>query len=128
MNNKGWGFGFFVVYLCIFIFAIIVVSFLCAKNGMGPNSSIIMRNESINVEKYEDFENEVKEKSREYQLEFYPNIVNGTKIKIDIKRLDIKREILYKCTGYVLIEKNNNVYKYSPFLKCGDYITDGYRD
>ena len=75
-------------------------------------------------EKYHNYERIVKESAIKYQEENYPYLVNGDRYVVNIDRLDIPSEINKKCNGYVIIEKKNEIYMYSPVLNCGNYSTN----
>ena len=61
----------------------------------------------------------------------YENIVKKAAVssangryKINIDELDISDSIKKQCDGYVLF--NSNINSYVPYLKCGNYESDGY--
>jgi len=124
LNNKGWGLTTFLVYLFIFLFAIILVAILVNKNGIGPDSESILMPEDELIEKYHGYERIVRDSAITYQEENYPYLSNGDRYVVDIERLDIPSEITKKCSGNVVIEKNNDVYSYKPYLNCGSYQTN----
>ena len=126
LNNKGWGLGSFIIFICIFMFSILLVAVLANKNGIGPDSENIMKTDNELIEQYHNYEQLVKEASIRYQEENYPYISDGDSFNVNINRLDIPNEIQKKCSGYAIVEKKEEVYIYSPYIKCGNYSTEGY--
>ena len=79
--------------------------------------------------KYTRMEKNLVKASEKY-LGLYPGLYPKTDSLVltsktlKSKGYDIK---LYKnCSGYVIIKKNSNFYKYNPYIKCEGYTTKGY--
>lgn len=125
LNNEGWGLGIFLVFIGVFFIALILITVIANKNGMDAESrpEYPKNEELINYKQYEII---VKEEGIKYQEQNYPRIADGDSFYINIKKLDLDSEIIRKCTGYIKLGKNNNIYIYEPYLKCGSYKTDGY--
>lgn len=83
---------------------------------------------------YKQLEDNLKNAAKQYvdQKFLYPN-ENDT-LKVTSKELeenDIK-DILKKdeetCEGYVIVTKKNEIYQYSPYIKCSKYQTKNYQE
>ena len=125
LDNKGWGLVVFLVFIFIFFFAILLISFLASKNGIGPRDTGNNYNE-IKTNDYEDYETQVKRSAINYQEERYPNIDEGDVFYVNISKLNLSSEIRNSCTGYVKLGKINGNHIYEPYLSCGTYTTSGY--
>lgn len=126
LNNKGWGLSVLLAFIGVFFVAIILISYLSNKYGYGPTNTSSTNPTNTLVEKYRGYETEVKEAAVKYQEEHYPNIDNGDQFYINISKLNIGSYIKSSCTGYVKYGKTNDLFYYDPYLKCGDYETNGY--
>lgn len=126
LDNRGWGLSLFLTFIGVFFVAIILVAHLSTKYGIGPtNTDTSSKNNSI-IQEYKEYEMLVKEASVKYQEHHYPIIDNGDSFYVNIDKLDIDKDILNKCSGYVEFGMNNDIYYYSPYLHCGNYKTSGY--
>lgn len=126
LNNKGWGLGIFLVFIAVFFLAIIMITYIANKNGMGARPIDKTTNDNSIIKTYKEYEILVKEKAIEYQETNYPNIAEGDSFYVNVKKLGVNSKITNKCSGYVKLGKENNIYIYEPYLKCGGYKTNGY--
>lgn len=125
LDNKGWGLGVFLLYLSIFLAAIILVSYIANKNNLGSESTRVNNDNQV-FKRYRQYELEVESVARHYQVQNYPTINEGEDIYININRMNVDNEILDRCSGYVKISNNEGTYSYNPYLRCGTYRTNGY--
>ena len=125
LDNKGWGLVVFLIFIFIFFFTILLISFLANKNGIGPQDTNNNYN-NIDTKDYTQFETKVKISAMKYQEMNYPNIENGDIFYINISKLELSDEIKNSCTGYVKLGKVNGNYIYEPYLSCDNYTTSGY--
>ena len=107
-----------ILYITIAIILVVVLFFI-GFNLTNKNN------------KYNKMEKRLVKTSEKY-LGLYPGLYPKTNQLVltsemlKNKGYDVK---LYKnCSGYVIIKKNNNFYKYEPYIKCKDYTTKGFND
>lgn len=154
LDNKGWGFATFIIYLSIFIAFIIVVSILALRDAneikpqtseaenvdevnTNPNSDINNENkdeDQISKEDYTAIEEDLENAAYQYQKEYLTNMHNGdveyvtaTKLE-ELKILDNLTNGDVLCSGYAKITYNNGQNDVMAFINCGDYITEGYNE
>ena len=125
LNNEGWGLSVLLAFIGVFFVAILLVSYISNKYGLGPNDTTNPINNSL-LETYKGYETEVKSAAIRYQEEHYSNIQNDDSFYVNITKLDISNKILNSCTGYAKFGRSNNIYYYEPYLSCGNYKTSGY--
>ena len=126
LDNRSWGLGIFIIYICIFFVAILLVSHIANKNNLGADSDIQMTTDDKVLQQYKEYESEVKTIAMQYQKENYPDIKSGDSFSVNINKLDISDRILHRCTGYVIFSNDKGDYISTPYLKCGSYRTSGY--
>ena len=112
LNQEGWGLSTFLSFIAIIFIAILLVAHLSNKYGMGPTGT--------------DNSSKGNEFLEKYQESHYPNIDNGDTFYVNINKLSVEEKILEECTGYVEFGIRDEIYYYSPYLKCGTYKTKGY--
>lgn len=132
LNNKGWGLGVFLGFVAILLFFVVVVGVNSYKLGVKTekgfqfDSSVVDKNSSNNVKS--DLESKVLKAAMNYKRNEYGNMTSGQTVIVKISRL-IDENYLSgseNCSGYVEIRNRNSDISYSTYLKCPDYITDGY--
>lgn len=131
LNNKGWGLGIMILFICVFFLAILIISALSAKYGLmsktNPNANNSEpKQATINNQKYFQYEQAIGQISTEYVDKNYSSITKDDVIYININKLNIQEEIKKECTGYVKVGINNNINYYNPYIKCDNYQTEGY--
>ena len=117
-----------MAFIFVFFVAILLITYVANKNGMGSNSNYIFENNNSLIITYKEYEAIVKERAISYQEQNYPFIADGDTFYININRFDLPEKIKNSCDGYAKIGKENEVFIYEPYLKCGSYITSGYVD
>ncbi len=143
LNNKGWGFTTFIIYLAIFVIFIGLVTFLAISNSnrlkpgtpsdpVTPNSK--NENNSNTDIDYNEIETDLENAAYQYQQEYLPGMKNGdikyvTASKLEeLKLLDNLTNGDILCTGYAKITYDGGKSEVMPFINCGDYITEGYNE
>lgn len=126
LDNRGWGLGIFVIYVCIFFMAIVLVSYIADKNNLGADGDIQMTTDDKILLQYKEYESEVKNVALKYQKENYPDMNRGDSFSVNINKLEISDRILHRCSGYVIFSNKEGIYSANPYLKCGSYRTSGY--
>ena len=143
LNNKGWGFNAFIIYLSIFIFFIILVTILAIhanhemKNNLPKDDSndievVDPLNKEKNKKDYSEIEKTLEDATYQYNNESLPSMSNGdvkyvssSKLE-ELKFLDNLTEGEVFCTGYAKITYEDNNSSIMGFINCGDYVTEGY--
>ncbi len=126
LDNKGWGLGVFLVFIGVFFVAIILITYVANKNGMGSGNNYYFEDNNTLLKSYKEYELIVKERAIVYQEQNYPYIDDGDIFYININKLDVSDKIKSDCDGYAKIGKENGIYIYEPYLMCGNYKTSGY--
>lgn len=147
LDNKGWGFTTFILYLAIFVIFIGIVTFLAIKNAdsIKPNNkqnsdysntvdnNMDIQDNDLEID-YTDIEKDLENAAYQYQQEYLPSMNNGdikyvtaTKLE-ELKFLDNLTNGDILCTGYAKITYNNGKNEVMAFVNCGDYITEGYNE
>ncbi|MBO5376304.1 MAG: hypothetical protein J6A52_05570 [Bacilli bacterium] len=117
LNNRGWGFVMFLAFLCILLFAILMIVYMANEFSDSFSSRKESTLVSEDYKNYKKYENIVKKAAN--------SSANG-KYNINIDDLDISDIIKKQCDGYVLYNSNTN--SYVPYLKCGNYMSAGYKE
>ena len=131
-KKNGWGFLEFFFFLGLFIVCLLVTAYALRKVGLlnedwkfvdfydkGKDS-----NEN-DIYKYSDIETKLIDSTKKYIKDFYNNNLGVDTLNIKISSLisnNYISEVRDKdgnCTGY-------NVVIYTPFLKCKNYVSNGY--
>ena len=132
LNNRGWGLGVFLGFIAILLFCLVVVGFNAYKlgikteGGLQFDSSVIDNNSSNNTKN--NIESRVISAAMNYKRNEYGNMSNGQTIIVKVSRL-VEENYLSSsdnCSGYVEIRNINGDISYNAYLKCPDYVTDGY--
>ena len=132
LNNRGWGLGTMIAFVCVFLLAIILITVISLKYGFTNKTNSTRQQENsrnnttpVDTAKYQKYEQEIRQKADIY----YKNNSNSSvesPIYINIQALDIKQEIKNQCTGYAEITVNEQNQYYNAYIKCTAYETVGY--
>lgn len=131
LNNRGWGLGVFLGFVCFLLFFIIIVGVNSYKLGISKDnnlqfdSSITDNNSNSNNK---DLENKVLNAAMNYKRDKYSDMSSGQVVIVKISNLV---ELNYlsnsdNCSGYVEIKNKDNDISYAVYLKCPNYVTEGY--
>lgn len=138
LNNHGWGLGMLLVFIVIFLLAILIITIQANKLGIAgheqfytPHPTIeedVDSTETENRQEYTSYallESAVKESAAVYREKYYASIPKGDSIRVDFTHL-IEDGLLKEpyvngvhCDGYVIISHEEN-YAYHVFYQCGD--------
>ena len=67
------------------------------------------------------------EKYLNLYVSLYPKLGSEVKITVDeLINAGYNPNLNDGCTGYVVVKNNNMGFKFYPYVKCPDYITEGY--
>lgn len=115
LNNKGLTIQSMMIVAILLMLLLVIISVTIEKNFPGVTNS------------YKKIENNVAKATEKYYMQNTLNIVEGDEKSVSIKRL-IEEGYLNSndCTGYGVYKKNNNKLTFKAYLKCSDYVTDGY--
>lgn len=146
LNNKGWGLNIFIVFICVFVIAIIAVSIGAARMGIGskkklddvpvvtPTATPEPTITPITKVEHKELETTVETGARNYTISEINDMYEGETRIVTIKTLQTKQYLdsiiddeENTCTGYVKIIKTSNEFSYATYIKCEDaYETSGY--
>ena len=94
---------------------------------------IFLDDNENDIYKYSDIETKLIDSTKKYIKDFYNNNLGVDTLNIKISSLisnNYISEVRDKdgnCTGYVSVYKDdNNVVIYTPYLKCKNYVSNGY--
>jgi len=127
LNQKGWGLGAFIIFVCVILCAVLIVSALAIKM-LGGQLNINWKESTENTN-YREIEERVEKAGERYQKKYYSNMLSGDRYIITVDRLK-KEELLisdFSCNGYVEIVKDKSI-SYKGYIKCKNYQTKDYQD
>lgn len=146
LNNRGWGLGVMLVFICVFLIAIIFIAIQAKEYGLAGDNSFATPiptktpvvsatpDVSANKESYERLEERSEEAGRVYKETYYKSLLDGDSVYVTIKKL-VSNSYLEQlrdltgnvCSGYVKITGGEE-FQYDAYIKCKDYETSGYLD
>ena len=132
LNNQGWGLGVFLGFVAILLFCLVVVGVNAYKLGVKTesgfqfDSSVVDKNSSNNIK--DDIESKVLNAAMNYKRNEYGNMSSGQTVIVKVSRLVDENYLSSSenCSGYVEIRNRNGDICYNAYLKCPDYVTEGY--
>lgn len=109
-----------IAFIVILIVVILICSFLFKGNGTSKVDTYAQMEENLKAaaEKYANENTKILPKDEKEQTKVNTDTLINSKY---IKELNSIEDETVKCSGYVLINKNGDNYKYTPYLKCGKY-------
>jgi len=134
LNKNGWGFREFIIAGAVLFIALLTTTFFVIRlYSELPNLSSTMA-ESIS---YQDIENNLNDSSIIYINEYYKQEITTGVIVVSTDNL-LKYEIINNkdlketsnndlCSGYSLIRKEKGELTSESFIKCKNYVTEGYQ-
>ena len=84
------------------------------------------------IKKYEELENTLEEKVKQYVEEKFLYPEDDKKLKITFKELKEEGKMSElkaddeECDGYTIVNNNGQVFKYQTYIKCNNYQTKNY--
>lgn len=152
LNNHGWGLGTFIVFIVVFIIAIILITIGAIRLGISskddvstlpvtqaspsPTASSNTGSEDNSDNNYIALVNNYQEQLVDVMKDYIKTqqvvIIDQDSLTITVVSL-VKDNYINKleingnvCTGYVTVTSNGN-YDYKSFLNCGEeYVSDSY--
>lgn len=141
LNNKGWGFSemltlmsLLIIFLGIAVFFIYRLYYNLEENNVIKNN-VVENNKNEDNFYYSDLEYKLKNGTVKYINNYYnkeitEDVVITLKNLLDNKIIteikDLKNDA--SCSGYTIIKYENELITYKPYLKCSNYITNGYQE
>ena len=134
LNKNGWGFRTFIISGSIPFIALLITSFFIMRLYSSlPNLNEFM----LDPLTYQNIEENLNDDSIDYINEYYTEEITTGVIVVSTDNL-LKYGIIEdkdltdtenndSCSGYSLIRKENNKLTSESFIKCDDYISDGYQ-
>lgn len=141
MNENGWGFKDFILIFAIIFLALLVTVIIYQVNfnkddatePIDPKAEEV----EINYSNYGEMELKLSKAAQRYQNDHYQGMLESKETWVLSYGLLIKERYLKKslydiedksseCSGYVVFSKNGSSISYKPYLKCKNYVTDGY--
>lgn len=135
LNKNGWSFSEFLIAGSVIFIALLVTAFFIIRLYSGlPNLSSFI-SEPLT---YEEIESNLNEESINYINEYYQQEITKGVIVVSTDNL-LKYDIIAEkdlkdtnnndlCQGYSLIRKENGELTSESFIKCDNYITEGYQN
>ena len=139
MNKNGWTLVGELVALLIAVILLVYVIFGLNRMGLvrdmeeaipGVKPDLVIRGKQVN---YDTVENDLIDASKRYVADKYSNSFDGEALIIRVSQLtkngymstirDNKNKV---CSGYVRVFNDGVNYIYSPYLKCSQYVSEGY--
>lgn len=109
-----------VIFIIILVVVIVIFSFVFKGVGSSKANTYARMEENLKTaaEKYANKNTKLLPKDEKEQSKINTDTLVNEKY---IKELHSIEDENVKCSGYVLINKNGDDYKYVPYLKCGKY-------
>lgn len=109
-----------VTFIVILVVVIIIFSFVFKGTGLSKANTYSQMEENLKAaaEKYANKNVKLLPKDEKEQSKINTDTLINAKY---IKELHSIEDEKVKCSGYVLINKSSDNYKYTPYLKCGNY-------
>lgn len=134
LNSKGSAsYGFVVVFFMLFLICFIYICLTFDKNVFNNqsddeiNNSLKETNNSLE-EVNNNYEKELIDASELYISEYYSDLKEEETIIVKMSTLRAYEYVaLNECQGYVVVKRENNENQITPFLSCGDSISEGYQ-
>lgn len=145
-NNRGWGLAMMIVLMSILLSFLVLVTILIynlyniktntVDNVNTKEDYLIHEDAKINSDKkYKTYENRIKSNAITYVYNYFQDgIKDGVKVTLsDMQNnnimgdiFDVKDKTL--CDGYAIVYLQDNKIISTPYLKCSNYITEGYEE
>lgn len=128
LNKHGWGLREMIILsgiLIIFLFIAIYYIFRMYDSF----------NQEVSIKEYYDMEEKLEEQAKIYIRDYYEVELSSEEIVIhrsilrnyglDVNLIDNKGDA---CSGYVIASKTKGVIHTDAYIKCNDYMTNGYEE
>lgn len=128
LNKHGWGLRemlFLSGILILFLFVAIYYIYTLYDSF----------NEEVSVKEYYDMEDKLEENVRIYINDYYEADLTSEKVIIDRSTLryhDLDVSLLDSngdaCSGYAVVNKSRGIVNVEAYIKCNNYMTEGYEE
>ena len=117
LNNQGWGLHVMMLFILVLMIALVVIYILINRNF----------SEYVSYD-YKKEENKVIVALKKYYKENDIEINKNEEKIVSVKKLKEEKILtnFNKCSGYGLLKNKNDKIIYDAYIKCDNYITDGY--
>ena len=135
LNNKGWGLSTLLICFCIILIFLVISVYYAYRFSEKIDKDIEPDNsDNIVIDYYKNLENNINSAILNYINNGQIIVNNGSTMMLgltDLRELGFTENIIDKvtrneCSGYVIIKNINNVMDINSYLKCDNYITEGY--
>ena len=143
LNERGWGLTIFLVFIGVFLIAIVLISIGAARIGLAPSkptpqptpiptpSAYHYTQDEFNMAK--QYEKDVWDASLRYFSDNYSGVNEKNAIVITSATLVDGHYLEYRsiagnsCSGYSVVKKEEDTNQVSTYIQCGGvYTTSGY--
>ena len=109
-----------VTFIVIIVVVILIFAFALRGGGLSKSNTYTQMEENLKIaaQKYANKNIKVLPKSEKEQSKINTDTLVNAEY---IKELHSIEDENVKCSGYVLISKSGEKYKYMPYIKCGKY-------
>ena len=133
LDNKGWGLSTLLIYFFIILF-FLIISVYYAHTFSTKIDNEQNESEELNNNYYKELESNINFIVNDYINSGKIVVNNGSTTLLglsELKQLGFTENIIdevtkNECSGYVIIKNINNVMDINSYLKCDNYITEGY--
>ena len=133
LDNKGWGLSTLLICFFIILF-FLIISVYYAHTFSTKIDNEQNESEELNNNYYKELESNINFIVNDYINSGKIVVNNGSTTLLglsELKQLGFTENIIdevtkNECSGYVIIKNINNVMDINSYLKCDNYITEGY--
>ena len=136
LNNQGFSLTQMLLCCGILLFFLLVTIFMIRQ--LTDSFGDAFKNSLVDPATASDIENRIEEASLKYISEFYKQDIGTGTITITVENLKKNKYLdnsdLYLnkkgniCDGYALVFKDNTgKIETDAYIKCGEYVTDGFQ-
>lgn len=136
LNKNGWGFRTFIIMGAVLLIALLITTFFVIRlYSQLPSLTDI----NLDSQNYSDIEENIQYAALDYYKDFYNSEKITGVLVLSTDNL-IKHELLERkdlidtsnddlCKGYAIVKENENKKIVAEgYIKCSEYITEGYQD
>lgn len=128
MNKNGWGLRVELVFILIFLIALVISTVLLNQIGLFDDMKYDTGNSN-----YSDVENDLVDAAKSYINQNYESdmlesvtLVTYSTLKNQNYIEKLKDYTGKECTGYVEVIKDEGMILFYPYVKCARYISSKY--
>lgn len=128
MNKNGWGLRVELVFILIFLIALVIATIFLNQIGLFDDVKYDTGNSN-----YSDVESDLVDAAKKYINQNYEfdMLENTTLVKYSTLKNqnflgDLKDYTGNNCSGYVEVIKDEGMLLFYPYIKCNKYVTNKY--